>query len=298
MSAAQIEVAVDPFYQPSGFELVSSSSTSGYVSDLIGTNTTDVTPDDANSLELTTTANDQAIEAIFTFKNVRSSTIDELVLTNEICASNSSTTFKYGVYDNNSSTWVYLTDTGDANYSLASYVCSTFATHHRNFAFSNNYIDANGNLKLKIITNALTSGSTIKIDYLNLLGFNELNISNTNFATQGTECTTLDGIDTLFTGTPSPCILTSRSGAPSDYFAYDDDYDTSTLDHIIDVKLSKAIIFPTGASISAIHYGFYLDNNGSITLSPQLRKYGSGSVGWQDTPGTDDLTNAEGYYNS
>ncbi|MFA5229915.1 MAG: hypothetical protein WC422_00330 [Candidatus Paceibacterota bacterium] len=69
-----------------------------------------------------------------------------------------------------------LTDTGDANYSLASYVCAIAATHHRSFAFSNNYVDANGNLKLKIITNALTSGSTIKIDYLNLLGFNELDI--------------------------------------------------------------------------------------------------------------------------
>jgi hypothetical protein len=176
MNAAQLEVAVDPFYQPGGFELVSNSNTNGYVSDLIGTNTTDVTPDDGNSLELTTTANDQAIEAIFTFKNMRSTAVDELVLTNEICASNSSTTFKYGVYDNNSSTWVYLTDTGDANYSLANYVCATYATHHRSFDFSSDYIDADGNLKLKIVTNALPSGSTIKIDYLNLLGFNELDI--------------------------------------------------------------------------------------------------------------------------
>jgi hypothetical protein len=104
MNAAQLEVAVDSIYQPGGFELVSSSNTSGYVSDLIGTNTTNVTPNDNNSLELTTTANDQTIEAIFTFKNFRTNAIDELVLTNEICASNINTTFKYSIYDNNSST--------------------------------------------------------------------------------------------------------------------------------------------------------------------------------------------------
>ncbi|MFA5229916.1 MAG: hypothetical protein WC422_00335 [Candidatus Paceibacterota bacterium] len=62
---------------------------------------------------------------------------------------------------------------------------------------------------------------------------------------------------------------------PNDYFAYDDDYDNGTTDHIIDVKLSKAITFPDGASISAIHYGFYLDNNSAMTLSPQLRRYGA-----------------------
>jgi len=104
INTVQLEVGVDPIYEPGNIEVVSSSNTSGFVSDLIGTNTTDVTPNDSNSLELTTTSDNQNIEFILTFKNFKSLNVSDIMLTNKICASNSATTFKYSIYEVSSDT--------------------------------------------------------------------------------------------------------------------------------------------------------------------------------------------------
>jgi hypothetical protein len=139
-------------------------------------------------------------------------------------------------------------------------------------------VDSSGNIKIKITTNNLSSGSTLKIDYFHIMGFKVLGNRTENFATENANCGIygLLGVDTLYSGSISPCSLLSQSGVPNSFFALDDNNNTSNTDHIIDLHLSSYITVPSGASINAIHYGFKLANNNStITLSPQLRQYGS-----------------------
>lgn len=74
--------------------------------------------------------------------------------------------------------------------------------------------------------------------------------------------------------TSAACAILSRSGYPNDFFALDDDNDASSSDHIVDLKFVSNLTYPSGSSISAIHYGFYF-GNGNITIAPQLRDYSS-----------------------
>ena len=105
--------------------------------------------------------------------------------------------------------------------------------------------------------------------------------------------------DTLKT-TQSSCTVDGRSGYPNDYFALDDDYDASSADYIVDLRFTSDITYPSGASINAIDYGFYISNPYStITISPQIRNYSSYSTGgWIDTPSTDNINNSTVYHNS
>lgn len=96
----QLEVGIDPIYEPGDITINAGNATSGYVSDLIGTNTTGVTPDDSTPLTIQMPSSGNAADVAFTFKNVRSTMIDDFIISNRICVSNTGLNFKYGIYNN------------------------------------------------------------------------------------------------------------------------------------------------------------------------------------------------------
>jgi hypothetical protein len=142
-------------------------------------------------------------------------------------------------------------------------------------------VDSNGNLKIKIVTNNLSNGSYLNLDAFYLIGYTDLFIYDTAFSSLTTCYNTygMTGIDSLVSQEIT-CPLASQNGYPYNFFALDDDDDASSSDYIFDAKLMGGIVFPSGSSINAIHYGFDIESNSSsATLSPQLRDYSSYSTG-------------------
>lgn len=120
----------------------------------------------------------------------------------------------------------------------------------------------------------------VQLDHFNLIALKDSSFDGSNFGTLGAWPPICMGsnyrdFDTLKT-TTSSCAVLTQSGYPNDYFALDDDNDASSSDHIVDLKFVSNLTYPSGSSISAIHYGFYFGNgNSTITIAPQLRDYSS-----------------------
>lgn len=102
---AQLEVGIDPIYQVGGLSIVEGEATSGFASDLIGTSTTGLNPNDGNSLKISSTGANKNIEFVLTFKNIKGNGLvfDMFALSSRLCGSNSNVTFKYGLYNNSTS---------------------------------------------------------------------------------------------------------------------------------------------------------------------------------------------------
>jgi len=102
---AQLEVGIDPIYQVGGLSIIEGEATSGFASDLIGTSTTGLNPNDGNPLKISSTGANKNIEFVLTFKNIKGNGLifDKFVLSSKLCASNSGATFKYGIYNNSTS---------------------------------------------------------------------------------------------------------------------------------------------------------------------------------------------------
>lgn len=99
---AQLEVGIDPIYQVGGLSIAEGEATSGFASDLIGTNTTGVTPNDGNPLKISSTGTNKNIEFTLTFKNIKGDDLvfDMFALSSRLRASTSGVTFKYAIYNN------------------------------------------------------------------------------------------------------------------------------------------------------------------------------------------------------
>ena len=298
---AQLEVGIDPIYQSAGLSIEEGTATSGFVSDLIGTNTTGVTPNDDNPLKISSSGANKNIEFVLTFRNIKGENLifDMFALSSRLRASTSGVTFKYGIYNNSTSSWEYIKD-GDNNYSMFTY----YIDHHVAMP-SSSYINEDREYKIKIVTNTMASVFYVELDYLNLIALKDSSFEGSNFGTvsgywppvcMGSSYRTFDTLKT----TQSSCSVDGRSGYPNDYFALDDDNDASSADYIVDLRFTSAVTYPSGSSINAIHYGFYLSNlQSTITISPQIRNYSSYSTGgWIDTPSTDNINNSTVYYNS
>lgn len=142
----------------------------------------------------------------------------------------------------------------------------------------------------------------MQIDQLNLIGLiGEPNpvYPESSFGT--VSCSSgMSGFDSLFSGTTTACNVASNSGYPSNFYAYDDDEDSSSTDHIADAKFYFDLSLAEGTSIGAVHYAFNTVNqNSTITIAPQVRTYGIDG-GWTNTPSDDDIvsTSASGKYYS
>lgn len=97
----QLEVGIDPIYEPGGITIDAGTATSGFVSDLIGTNTTDVTPDDSAPLTIQMPSANNAASATFIFGNIENIDYNSnIVMANKIKVSNTALTFHYSVYNN------------------------------------------------------------------------------------------------------------------------------------------------------------------------------------------------------
>lgn len=154
-----------------------------------------------------------------------------------------------------------------------------YIDHHARIP-SSSYINENGEYKIKIVTNTMASVFYVELDYFNLIALKDSSFEGSNFGTAGEiwppVCMSrYRTFDTLKT-TQIYCSVDGRSGYPNDFFALDDDNDTSSTDHIVDLRFISDITYPSGSSINAIHYGFYISNPYStITISPQIRDYSS-----------------------
>ncbi|MDD3156348.1 MAG: hypothetical protein PHP14_02975 [Candidatus Pacebacteria bacterium] len=101
MDYARLEVAIDPIYQIADINIVKGTADSGYVSDLIGTNTTNVNPVDSNYLKILSDEVDNNVEVEFTFKNVKGAGIvfDKFVYNYRLLSDDGYGTFDLSVYN-------------------------------------------------------------------------------------------------------------------------------------------------------------------------------------------------------
>ena len=176
---AQLEVGIDPIYQSAGLSIEEGTATSGFASDLIGTNTTGVTPNDDNPLKISSSGENKNIEFTLTFKNIKGENLifDMFALSSRLRASTSGVTFKYGIYNNSTSSWDYIKD-GDNNYSMFTY----YIDHHVAIP-SSPYINEDREYKIKIVTNTMASVFYVELDYLNLIALKDSSFEGSNFGT-------------------------------------------------------------------------------------------------------------------
>lgn len=89
---ANIELAIDPVYEPAAFERIDAGANTNYVSDLIGTRTTGITASDNVRMSFTSVAGSN-IDINFTFKNVKKYTgMNTILVTPEMYVNNASLT--------------------------------------------------------------------------------------------------------------------------------------------------------------------------------------------------------------
>lgn len=102
------------------------------------------------------------------------------------------------------------------NYSLP--VADTYVTHYRSFAFKYDFLDSNGKMKIKIVTNAPASQYTFSIDSLRIMRTIINSVPMSSFAEYQPDLGTcnlnykLDYFDSLYNGTTGICNIVAGTG--------------------------------------------------------------------------------------
>ena len=310
---AQVEVAIDPIYEPSGFATTSAGVTTNFISDLVGGNYTTVTGSDGTKFTVPMTAVSTAADFYFSFKNVQTYTgMNTILVSAEICKSNASLTFGMYLYNFQNSTW-----TSSASSTVTADVCAT--DRDEVFAFNSttiggfnldDHISSSGEIRLRFLTNAPGTVYNLQFDRMYLM-LGSVNADSTKCEISwgtGTaaNCANTRSIGEGITNTPTTATwqVTSAIEYPSTYYALDNDDDTTNAEYAYSSNVSFPITVASSTSITGIHYATkFRSNVTTITNDIQLKNYaGTSGVsgeatgsGWQSTPGTD--SNALTTYN-
>ncbi|GIW65656.1 MAG: hypothetical protein KatS3mg094_175 [Candidatus Parcubacteria bacterium] len=308
---AQIEVAIDPFYQNAGITLTSAGATTNFISDLIGAPYPGPNSSDNVKLTIPMPAANQPIDFYFSFKNVKTYTgMNTILVVPEICVSNTALTFDVYLWNFTTNSWTKRPGTA-----ITGTACTTDTEY--GFAFNqytisgfnlDDYI-SNGEIRVRFLTNNPATVYNIQLDRIYIF----LGSVNTNSSAceiswgTGTASDCVNTRDMNEGLTANPTTLTWQTGAvieyPAGYHPLDNDDDITNGEYAFSSNLDFPVTLSSNMSVTAIHYaGKYRSNATSITVKPSIRVYGglpgiyrkAAGSGWRDTPGSD--TNAATTY--
>jgi hypothetical protein len=304
---AQIEVAIDPFYEPADLTLTSAGGTTNFISDLIGTPYPGPNGSDNIKLTIPMPAVNQPIDFYFSFKNVKTYTgMNTILVVPEVCVSNTALTFDVYLWNFTTNSWTKRPGTA-----ITGTACTTDTEYA--FAFNqytisgfnlNDYI-YNGEIRVRFLTNNPATVYNIQLDRVYIF----LGSVNTNSSAceiswgtgTASNCSNTRDINEGLTANPTTPTwqTTAVIEYPNNHHPLDNDDDTTNGEYAFSSNLDFPVTLSSNMSVTAIHYaGKYRSNSANITIKPSIRVYGglpglygkAAGSGWRDTPGTD--TNA------
>jgi hypothetical protein len=288
MDYVQIDLAVDPWYEPASFTKVSpfNGSTSNYVSDLIGAVNNEA-PSDANKFVITNDVSNP-LDVYFSFTNVDPYTgANTIAIYPEMCVSNTALTFDIYIRNFNSSTWesfVGSTTTGTACSTDTSYI---FA---KNNITMSDYI-SNGEIRIRFAT-ATSNAHTMQFDRLYMfLGSTNADSSlceiswGTGTATDCTNTRDVKDDITSATDNTNTFQLTSTMEYPSTFYGADNDDDANNGEVAVAANISFPVTVSSNMAVTAIHGATRAKSSSSTyALRMQAKDYAGvvGTTGWVD----------------
>jgi hypothetical protein len=309
---AQVEVAIDPIYEPADLTLTSAGATTNFISDLTGHAYTTLTGSDANKLTVPMPAISTAADFYFSFKNVQTYTgMNTILFSGEICRSNAALTFGIYLYDFQNTTW-----TQHASTTIGSDLCATDAdlvftfndTSVGGFVMDD-HISPTGEIRVRFLTNAPGVVYNLQFDRMYLmLGSVNTDTSQCEISWGTGTVTNCSNTRTMAERTTvTPTTATWQQGSaieyPSTYYPTDNDDDTTNAEYAYSANVSFPITVASSTSITGIHYATkHRSNVTTITNDVQIKNYAGTSAvsgepnaagnisGWHNTPGAD--TNA------
>lgn len=296
LDSAQLEAAIHPVYEPAEFVKDAGSTTTNFISDLVGqADGTNVTASDGNRLQIPMAAVSQAVDVTFKFKNIDTYTgMNTILALPEVCVSNAELTFGVYLRNFNNGSWTQIGSdiTGSACNTDTEYALAFNDTTISGFNFGN-HISSTNEIWLRFLTNAPATVRSIQFDriYLMLGSVNsdsaKCEISWGTGTATATDCTNTRDVEEGITAAPTTSTwqATSVLEYPSAFYADDNDDDANDSEAAFASNLSFPITVAGNMSITGIHYaGKYRSNNTAITIKPQIRDYSGqgGTSGWAD----------------
>jgi hypothetical protein len=309
--AIQLELAIDPVYEPAGFTTISAGTITNGISNIIGGISTTLNPSDNVRITIPMPAVSQPVDMYFTLANIKTyEGMNSVLISSEMCVSNVSLTFAFYLYNFTDSVW----DKGTAT--TTGSVCNT----DTDYAFAINestiggfvledYIDGSGDMRLRVLTNAPATVYSIQFDRLyTMLGSVVADSGGCELSYgTGTEanCVNTRNIGEAVTGTPGSTwqITSTVEYLDTNAYAQDADDDVTGGEHAFAGNITVPVSVPNEATVTGVHYAAkFRSNITTMTLDPQLFNYsgttgigGQGvGAGWVTTPSTD--TNAATTY--
>ena len=309
---AQIEVAIDPYYEVAGFATSSAGATTNFISDLVGAAATNVNASDNVKLTIPMPAANQPIDFYFSFRNVKTyQGMNTILVVPEVCVSNTALTFDVYLWNFTTNSWTKRPGTA---------ITGTACTTDTEYAFAFNpytitgfnisdYISSTGEIRVRFLTNNPATVYNIQLDRIYIFLGSVNNDSTKCEISWGTgtasDCQNTRDINEAIGATPTTLTwqTTAAIEYPAEHHPLDNDDDTTNGEYAFSSNLDFPITLSNNMSVTAIHYAAkYRSNNTAITVKPSIRVYGglSGNYGeaagsgWRDTPGGD--TNAATTY--
>ncbi len=303
---ARVEVAIDSFYEPSGFATTSASTTSTYLSDLVGAVSTNLTGSDGNKLTIPMVGASQAADFNFTFENVKTLTgMNTIHVVPEICVSNVALQFNIYLYNYTDDSW---TRGGATTTSVA---CATDTEY--GFSFNDTFVPGfvmsdhieNGEVKVRFLTSSTSVAYNMQIDRIYLMvgavndDTSQCEISWGSGTATNCDRTRSMGEGIAATPTTTTWQATVVQEYPADFHSQDNDDDAVNGEYAQSMNLSFPMRVASNTAITGTHYAVkFRSGTTTITNDVQLNKYGglsglggeAAGSGWINTPGTD--TNA------
>jgi hypothetical protein len=309
---AQIEVAIDPFYEVAGFVTSSAGATTNFISDLVGAAASNVNASDNVKLTIPMPAANQPIDFYFSFRNVKTyQGMNTILVVPEVCVSNTALTFDVYLWNFTTNSWTKRPGT-----SITGTACTTDTEYA--FAFNpytitgfniSDYISSTGEIRVRFLTNNPATVYNIQIDRIYIFLGSVNNDSTKCEISWGTgtasDCQYTRDVNEGITANPTTLTwqTTAAIEYPAEHYPLDNDDDTTNGEYAFSSNLDFPITLSNNMSVTAIHYAAkFRSNNTTITVKPSIRVYGglSGNYGeaagsgWRDTPGAD--TNAATTY--
>jgi hypothetical protein len=309
---AQVEMAIDPIYEPADFATTSAGVITNGVRHLVGAPYTTLTPADNVRMTIPMPAINNPVDMYFTFKNVRTyEGMNTVLLSSELCVSNAALTFAFYLYNFTSNAW----DRGTAT--TTGSVCGTDTDYA--FAMSSstisgfdieNYVDSGGDLRVRLLTASPGVVYSAQIDRLYMMlgsANSDTGLCEISWGSgTASNCTNTRSIGEAVTGTPAATwqVTSATEYGATNQHALDNDDDGVNAEHAFASNISFPIKPPRGSTVTGIHYANkFRSGTTTMTLDTQLRNYGSTTNtagvamgGWMTTPGIDTSASATYVY--
>lgn len=303
---AQVEVAIDPVYEPAEFVKTTGGTTVNYYSDLFGAIGTNVVGSDGNKMTIPMPSISNPADFYFKFKNVKKYTgANTILISPEICVSNVALTF--GIYVKNFVTdqWTQVGTniTGTACTTDTDYAISFNSTSNPGIDI-NDYISSGNEIHVRFLTNAPSTVYNMQLDRLYIM-LGSVNVDNSQCEISwgtgtASDCQNTrdvrDSVAAVATASTNTWSNTAVLEYPNNYHALDNDDDTTNAEYATSANIDFPITVSSAMSVTAIHYATrHRSNVTTMTSDLQMKNYASLSglggdavgPGWTSTPGAD-----------